>query len=389
MNVNKSMLLCLLSIAPAPAFARHPYPVLALGTLTVHNDTSTTLSVSVEGRRLNLPPQGVGAVSLPAGPATIQASYELYGRSFSLPAETAQVEAHRSSWVELDAPRTALVEVRNEWNRPGTVLVDGRNARSVAAYESAYLSLSAGSHELRFAVDGRTVDSQRLYAQPLREQRFVAEAPRQADLRVSNPHPAALVVSVDQQTRTLPAYGQAVFTRVDVGSERVSARRLSGELVDSETVRIDPFGANLWTIDAPRTGLVEVDYDGASPATLLEQGRVLASLAPGQDTRLSLPVGWHELEIRDAYGRRLEKEWVEVEAFELARIDADRRDRLSRHDGHEGHHDHGDRDRAKVERASYREDEDDDGRGRSRSEATEAEDEEVLAQGGASCDMPR
>jgi hypothetical protein len=64
-----------------------------------------------------------------------------------------------------------------------------------------------------------------------------------------------------------------------------------------------------------------------SSARVYADGRLVETLAPFERDRISLPVGWVRVEVRDEYGRTVEREYVEITPYHVATMDFGYRDR--------------------------------------------------------------
>lgn len=330
-NFSRTLLaLCTLG-APSVAFA---YPGSAM--VTVHNDTPATVTTTVDGIRVQLAAGQTRSIAIPAGSSTLVATYEQFGRVTTLRTEAFFLRSGRSTYVELDAPLTTRVLLTNESERGGTVLINGRQAESLGPHESELVTVPVGMAQLAFLVDGRQVDSQRMQLLPMVEQRWSMDLPRTGDLVVYNPLPIPVVLTCDRGLkRTVAAFGQTRYDDLALGSFHLRATRVTGEAVDDLRASIQPMTDARVTVDAPTTGLVAIDNDTSTPVDVYERGRRIASYAPGAEARLLLTVGWHELEVRDAYGRRVEDTWIEVEPYDVAKLEVDARRHEQAYRGHD------------------------------------------------------
>jgi len=116
--------------------------------------------------------------------------------------------------------------------------------------------------------------------------------------------------------RTIPAYGKTVYDKLPIGGYHLTARRVSDEFVDDATSPIRPGAQTVWQVDPPQTGLVDLDNVHWAPTRLYVDGVQSGGMNPEQDRRLVLPVGWHELVVRDDKNRVIFQRWVDVEMFD-------------------------------------------------------------------------
>lgn len=321
--------LCVLG-TPSLAFARH-----SSALVTVHNDTPATVTTTVDGIRVSLAAGQTRSIAIPAGSSTLVATYEQFGRDVMLRTESFYLRPGRSTYLELDAPVTTRVLLKNESDRAGTVVINGRQTETLGPHESELVGVPVGTATLAFFVDGRQVDQARMQLVPMAEQSWTMDLPRTGDLVVSNPLPIPVVLTCDRGLkRTVAAFSQTRYEDLSIGSFHLRATRTTGEAVDDLRVTIRPMVDNRGTVDAPSTGLVLVDNDTSTPVEVYESGRRIASFAAGAETRMLLSVGWHELEVRDAYGRELREKWIEVEPYDVARIEVEarRHEQASSHD---------------------------------------------------------
>lgn len=350
----------------APAFAHDHrgydqgrYASAPTGTVVVLNRAGTAVTVQVPGQAPRvLAPWETAAFRTVAGEATIRSSYWLFGQSIALDADRVYVAPGRSSTVVVEAATTARVLVANRTPVTAQVLLDGRELACLAPGQERVLTVPARPGTLSLLADGHLVRTARLEGRPYDEPRFTVEMPRVGDVVAYNPLPIPVQLVPDRGApRTVEAYGRTVFDDVPVGSFHVSARRLGGELVDDEVVRVDPWVTVTWRVDAPRDGLVDLDNDHWLSVRVYVDGRLERSLGPDVDTRLLLPLGWHHVEVRDDAGREIVDTWVEVDRYDTARV------RVGRdHDGYRGHDGYRDERREDGMSDGRGEDHEDDGR---------------------------
>ncbi len=354
-----------LATISAPAEARSRYNRDGdRGVVEVQNRAGVTLTVSVEGGGTRtLSPGEIECFSAPEGRVDVRASYGMYGTSFSLFNKEVRVYDHRVTHVDATAPRSAKVRLINETGVEAEFFADGREIAELDAGASRIVSLPLGAVELTAYARGQRLESESVFLRAFSESVLVAEAPRFADLVVDNPLPIAVEVSVGRAEQRIAAGGRAVFQRVAVGFVEVSTERIGGQLLDRQRVSVRPFSGARMQVDAPETGLVQLQSRDDDVIRVFADGRILATLAPRQELTLLLPLGEVLLEMRTLDGRLVERSFVRVAPYAAAELDFGQveRDR-GQHapDDHQGcrgdhgeHHDEDERDERRHQPATY------------------------------------
>jgi hypothetical protein len=343
---------------PAPAFAHsshgrgndYPYAPTA-GRISVTNASGGDLSVTLSGQPTRrLPAWQSVSFTTAAGEAFLRATYAQFGAEQVLQTDRIAVVPGRTVDVTLAPERTARLLVVNQAPTEAQLLVDGRVNATFGPGASRIVALPAATHELTMVAAGRTLARTRMALLPFDEPRWLVTVPRVGDLVVSNPLPIPVQIVADSGlVRTVSPYGQVVLADLPLGSFHVLARRVSGEYVDATTADIRFGGATTWRVDAPRTGLLDLDSEHFLAADVYVDGRRMVTLAPDAEHRTVTTVGWHEVTAVDQRGREIARTWVEVEPFDVARVAfgtpshvrAD--DRVGRYERGEPHHHGSDR----------------------------------------------
>ncbi|MSQ02356.1 MAG: hypothetical protein EXR71_10785 [Myxococcales bacterium] len=347
---------------PAEARSRHSRSG-DRGIVEVQNRAGVTLTVSVEGGGTQtLSPGEIERFSAPEGRVDVRASYGMYGTSFSLFAKEVRVYDHRVTRVDATAPRSAKVRLVNDSGVDAEFFADGREIAELNNGTSRIVNLPVGAVELTAYARGQRLEAESVFLRPFDETVLVAEAPRFGDLVVDNPLPITVEVTVGHADQRIAAGGRAVFRHVPVGIVEVSTERIGGQLVDRERVSVHPFSGARVVIDAPDTGLVQLQSRDDDLIRVFADGRVLATLAPRQALTLLLPLGEVLLEMRTLDGRLVERSFVRVAPYTAAELDFGRveRDR-GQHapdehqgcDGDHGDHDDHERDERRHQPATY------------------------------------
>ncbi len=338
------------------------------GIVEVQNRAGVTLTVSVEGGGTRtLSPGEIERFSTAEGRVDVRASYGMYGSTFSLFNKEVRVYDHRVTHVDATAPRSAKVRLVNDTGVDAEFFADGREIAELNAGTSRIVSLPLGAVELTAFAHGQRLESESVFLRAFSETVLVAEAPRFADLVVDNPLPIAVEVTVGHADQRIAAGGRAVFQRVPVGLVEVSTERVGGQFLDRERVSVRPFSGARMSIDAPNTGLVQLQSRDDDLIRVFADGRILTTLAPRQELTVLLPLGEIMLEMRTLDGRLVERSFVRVAPYAVAELDFGRveRDRGQhapdehqgcdgKHAGHEDeHHDYDERDERRHQPATY------------------------------------
>lgn len=299
---------------------RAPAPT---GVVQVVNRAGTVLTVTVDGQApRTLAPNQTTNLTVLAGEVRVRASYRLFGQEIPLDTARTWVSAGRVATAAFTPATTARLLVSNPTPAYATVLADGREVGTLAPGQERLLVLPARATTVSLLADGHLVRTQRLELRPYDEPRLRVELPTRGDLVVQNPLPIPIQLVCDRGlVRTLEPYGRTEYEDLPVGSFHLTARRLTGELIDQATSRVDPWVDTTWRVDAPTTGVLAVDNDHWLSVKLLVDGRVTNTLDADRDTRLNLALGWHHVEARDESGREILDTWVEIARYEDARVD--------------------------------------------------------------------
>lgn len=324
--------LALALLLPGPALAggghSRAYPghhdPAPTGTLVVQNRAPVAITVRVADREVRtLGPYATQVFTVPAGEPRVRASFVQFGVERVLEDRRVYVPPYRSATVDVAPERTARILVSNVNPEPAELLVDGRFVDSLAPFQEEVIAVPAGYHELtlRAVGSGRALGRTRMDLRAMTEPRWRVEAPRYADVVVVNPLPIAIDLVCDRGLhRTLAPGARTVYEDVPFGTFHLTARRMTGERVDEEYIPVRTAIDATWRIDPPRTGLVQLDSEHWLPVTVRADGRAVASLAPDQDLRVELPLGWQHVEVRDAQGRTLLDTWVDVDPYDTERV---------------------------------------------------------------------
>lgn len=335
---------------PAEAHSRHRYAE-PVGTVLVANRTAVPVTVYVEGGgSRTLPAYATQAFSAEFGRATVRASFVQYGGAVSLLDREVRVRWDRAAYVEVVPPAAGRVQVVNDTGIRSEVFVDGREVAELSAGTSRILTLPLGRAELRMVANGREVQAACVDVRPFSDTVLVGEAPRFADVVVSNPLPIAVDVRVAGTSRRVAAYGRATFDDVAVGVTDVTVARPGGPTLDVDRAYVAAWTGAFVTVDAPRTGPVRLDSHDDDRVDVFVDGRFVATVAPGAEPVVELPVGGRSIEVRRADGCFVEREFVVVDAYRLTDVDFGRYERgqhgpdqgrdAERHD--DGRHEHRD-----------------------------------------------
>ncbi len=309
---------------PAAAHSnRHDraYSRPAVGSVLVHNDAGGTVSVSVAGETRVIREEGYAEITVPAGEVSIRATYRQFGATRTVERDRVYVRSGRTTRFTVDREGDARVMVENRTELPGELYVNGRYFASVAAFGSRVITLPEGRADLTLRAGSRELVSRRISLIPFAEPHLIAEAPRYADVFVDNPLPVAVRLVTDSgNTRTVEAHGHTVFSSVPVGNFAVTATRLSGERIDREVIAVRAYGGGRWCVDPPVTGVLAIDSAYSRGSQVYVNDRLVATLAPDAGARAVLALGWVNVEVRDDRGRCIERERVEIEPYDVARV---------------------------------------------------------------------
>jgi hypothetical protein len=290
----------------------------ALVPVTVYNEAGGTVQLSLPGRApLSLANHASAQITLAEGHQELHASYRLFGTDYPMEEVELYLRPGRPATAVIPPVTLARFQVSNLTGAVGTVFKNGSPLTELRPGESRVFASPPGLAELSFQSNGRIVDSERISLVPIQEIRWAAQPPPVGDLVVMNPFPMAVELVCDRgMVRTLPPFGSTVYEDLPVGSFHLTARRVTDEYLSDQVLPVRAGGNTTWKLDPPSQGLLTLDSDHWAYARVYVDGRQVSSLMPDQTRRLQLPLGWHELSIRDERGYSLLRRWVEVEAFE-------------------------------------------------------------------------
>lgn len=344
-------------------------PVPTSGMLSVYNDAGGTVTVSISGRSsFTLNDNGSVQLSVPAGNNYVKATYRQFGKEYVLESSQQVIRPGTVTSVVLEPETTARVSVSNKFTVPGLLMAEGRVLAELLPGETEIVDFHPGRVEFSLKAGSTVLSKTQLDMVPMRDMRWTAEPPPSGTLLVVNPFPMPIELICDRGlVRTIPAYGRTVYDKLPVGSFHLTARRVSDEFIDDAASAIRPGAQTVWQVDPPKTGLVDLDNIHWAPTRLYVDGVQSGGMSPEQDRRLVLPVGWHELVVRDDKNRVIFQRWVEVEMFDSTLLSVGQayhtpvatygdmrpyggRDEYHSEDHHKGHHDdhHGDDDEDEV-----------------------------------------
>jgi hypothetical protein len=318
MNRTVPSLLALLGLvliaSPAEAHSRRA-PMRSNGVVQVMNRTPVPITVSVEGGATrSLVPWETARFSVPEGNRSVVATYSQFGVTQTLFRTEVRVRDYRVAQVDATPPSVGKVRVVNDTGVMASVLDNGREVAELAPGSSRILTVPLGRNDVHIVAEGITVESEHLVVNAFGDDTVVGRAPRFADLVVTNPLPFAVDLQLDRGGgRRVGAYGSVVFEDVRVGVVDVTVRRLGGQLVERESVRVDPFRGARMRIDAPSTGLVKLESADDDMLRVTLDGRLVATMAPFQEVTLLLPRGPGFLEVRELDGTLVERTMVDVD----------------------------------------------------------------------------
>ncbi len=293
------------------------------GYVRVENETGEALTVRVDGGDARvLSPWETVRFRADSGYVVVSASYRAFGESRLLINKTVKVQSGRTADVELRPPSTALVKVVNNTGVPAELHANGREVTELSPSQSRIVSLPLGSTSLDLVASGRVVEHEHVYLRAFEEETIVGYAPARADLVVYNPLPFSVTLTCDRGlTRTVESRGRVVYDDVAVGNFHLVARRPSGERVDEEQIRVDPWRGGSWTIEPPREGLVRLENEHHEGVRVYADGRIVLMLNAEQDHTLSLPVGPLTLEVRELDGTLVERAALTVDPYRKSTVE--------------------------------------------------------------------
>lgn len=217
---------------------------------------------------------------------------------------------------------TQAIVVDNDVGRAITVYADGRQVEVVKAGDSARVRIDRDTRKLEARVGTRRVA--RLNPDG-RDRVWRIERPTETGVLVKNPLPIDVVITLDGVTRTLQAGATGVFDEVSVGTNTFVARRVSGQVIDRDTVSLSAFADFRWEIDPPVQGLVSVQNRWSTPLEVELNGKVVAVLKPGQSRTFKVRCGRTSVELTrmSRSGRRgaeVVDTMVRIDRYETERL---------------------------------------------------------------------
>jgi hypothetical protein len=228
------------------------------------------------------------------------------------------------------------VRVDNDVGRALTVFADGKEIAVVPPGSRQRIAVNRDVRLLEARVGTRRIDRLKMDGG---DRIWEVERPTETSVLVKNPLPISVQVTIDGRTRTLAAGATQLFAHTDVKSRTLVARRLSGQVIDRDTVRLSPFEDLVWQIDRPDQGLVEIQNRWSTSIQVVINGRVVGVLEAGQSQTFSARAGRAEIELS-----RLNRSGRVGSQVLDARIRIDRYDRslvVTGPTGRGHYHDHG------------------------------------------------
>lgn len=311
------------TVTPAEAGTYIAYTAPAYqGVVTVSNYSGASVTLYVEGQAPRaLAANQTARVSVAAGQPRVRATYRQFGAEYTLQSTRVNVYPGRSSYLALSPDTQARLLVRNLYPQSATVMVNGRSMAALSGGESRVLTVPVGPVDLQLVDGGRTLQSTRMNLTPMTEPAWTVQPPPTGDLVVLNPLPIPVLVSADRGGAQQVAPGGRVELRaIPAGPYHVTVRRLTGEVIDDEVATIRGGQDNFLRVDPPTTGLVDVTSQHWIPVMVRLDGKLLTTILPNQESRVTVPLGWHDLQIVDVQAHVLVDRWVEVDPFEIETV---------------------------------------------------------------------
>ena len=298
----------------------------ALGRVVVINNSGGSVRFTLDnGESIFLANGDRTMLRAQAGGHNTRATYRVFGMVQDLESERIFVRPYQTTVVELDPERDALVKVTNDTRHYADLTSDGRFVTQLSPGETEFVRLPVGGNRLQLTSRGRVLGEKYLRTQAFSENQWTLCLPSVADVTVVNPLPIPVRLTGERgRSIEVAAYGRTTYEDVPFGSFTLTATRTSGEFVDQQTISVREFGRNVWTVDAPMTGFVMVDSDLHCGSQVRVDGQVVARLGGDERQRLELSVGSHRITITDDRGRKVEDEWVNVDPYRMAQVDAGR-----------------------------------------------------------------
>mgnify|MGYP003336671340 FL=1 len=322
-------LITLLLAAPAWAHDRgygydhRPAYAYESGRVEVYNGSGGRVTVSLPGQpSAVLEPYRTAVLYAPAGETTLRATYAQFGADRVLKTERVFVQPGRTVRVGLAPERLARVRIVNNSPVSATLLVNGVSKAVLNPGEVRVATLPVGYADLQLLGAGRVLGQTHLELRAFAEPAWCVDVPAVGDLVVQNPLPIPVqLVVAGAAPLTVAPYGQTTLNSLPVGSTSVTVRRVSGQTIDTERVDVRLFSVSTMRIDPPHTGLFVVDSDLSFPTEVRIDGRVSTSLVPNGLRTMEADLGWHQVQVTDPYGRVVYAEWVEVDPYQVDKIE--------------------------------------------------------------------
>ncbi len=214
------------------------------------------------------------------------------------------------------------VVVENDAGRAITVYADGRQLVVIPAGARLKVKVSSEVRWLEARVGSRRVSRLRMG-----EERtfWEVERPTETSVMVSNPLPIPVEITLDGVTRTVAAEGSLFFGDVPVGSRTIVARRVTGQVLSRDKVKLSAFEDTRWQIEPPSTGLVQVLNRWSSSLQVKVNGKVVAVLEPGETRTFEFRAGSAEVTLtrvgrRGRMGPEVVDTHIRVDRYETERL---------------------------------------------------------------------
>jgi len=313
----------------------------AEGRLRLRNESGTTLRITVDGgSTLQLADGDSRTMTVDEGRHAIRATYTQLGDTRTLVKKRVRIDEGERETLTLRPATDARVRVTNTGTVDAELVIDGVSKGNLRALSSRELVVDVGAVHMELRIDGRRVDTETGTVRAYASQSFELEPVVTGALVVRNPLPIAVELMCSRGTvRRLQPGQTTTYDGLERGSYGLVVRRLTGEPIGELSEAIRPGRTAKASVPTPRTGLVAVASEVGLDATIIVDGQRAARLDAGELERLLLPLGVHEISVRDSRGRVLTRAWLEVEPFEEGLLVARDPSVPSRHE-RPGAHDH-------------------------------------------------
>ncbi len=301
-----------------PAQAAGPY-----GKLAVDNARIAHVTVLADGRQLGrLGPESEGVFRLRAGEHELLAKLD-DGRTALR--ERVRVAPGRQTRVVVP-PYEGRLTVANQTGRPARLWLDKEDRGLLAAGAERSYVLDPGPCTVQLKEGARLLDSGSASVTRGGGSRYVAEAPRVADVRLRNVQPLKLKLEVGAQAAVTLDIGETrVLEGVAVGSVPVAVFDGRGRLLRSDVIEVLPYDGARYVVPAPENAPLRLVNLSSEPADVLSDGQRVAKMKGGQQLTLMLPLGERELTMKHRSSGKLVRTTVEVEPFEQVTLRFDAR----------------------------------------------------------------